>query len=643
MTILPLAVVVAAAVLRAVPIASSSAIPIVGPPLEDAQGSGGGDRGGPRDRARLRRGRDLEVNAPSDDGASEERHYSASGYDDTAYGETNNVEDSVEVGGRSNNAGDVAHTGTRQQSTHDEDDETTASIYFKQAVSVPERCSCSPVAYNFTLDLSRDCTDDDLRSNPGIRVTFCTTDGITADVNAAKNSIIEVTSIQFVEFDASGELMVINTDDAYSNNVSLSDGDSFGFASISDNLDPNLSIDDQLDMLPGGVQLTIVGRAIDPMTGTETMVSNRNTWSYTNECGALTMEEGDGMGWVTLANLEQTSGDFCFTAPATTATKATTITTTTTDAPAATTTTEVTTSTATDAPTTTTDTTTTTTTVPSAADIVIVSCSFCPGGLSDPSLVLPTEDEATCAEMAGFAAGLAAGDDDASCTAIRLSETFCCPDNEDGGIMVPAEDDVTGAAVGAAATIPATADAATEATTTMTAVKITEAPITVTATKVVSEAAGTEVDAGAAAEATEATPPPPSPSQEGSSEGAKQAKAHKTPKDPMAKAYKAGKSSHSKSGKSGDDNVDMDAKAEKTKGGNKSGKDGKNGKSEKGGKGGDGSLSMGQQEGSKSGKHSKGGKFAKAALKKVTRHRLFVERHHGMLAVTGDGAGDMSM
>ena len=71
---------------------------------------------------------------------------------------------------------------------------------------------------------------------------------------------------KFLEFDTSGELIVINQDDTYSN-VTLANGSTVSFQSISNDLDPSLSIEEQLDFLPGGAQVTLRGRVTDDDTG----------------------------------------------------------------------------------------------------------------------------------------------------------------------------------------------------------------------------------------------------------------------------------------------------------------------------------------------------------------------------------------
>ena len=146
-------------------------------------------------------------------------------------------------------------------------------------------CSCSPTSFQFTLDFSKTCDDDTLADNAGIDATLCELMG---------GEIATVTSIQFLEFDTSGNLVVIKQDDTLFD-VSLSDGESFDFASISADLDASASLADQLDLVPGGVQLTLRGVAAD---GTNVM--NRYTWIYTNSCEDIPIESGDEISWVSI-------------------------------------------------------------------------------------------------------------------------------------------------------------------------------------------------------------------------------------------------------------------------------------------------------------------------------------------------------
>ena len=215
-------------------------------------------------------------------------------------------------------------------------------------IEPPSICSCSPLEYTFQLDLSQDCSTDTLESSSGIGLTFCflgshspgdgsftrrlagSSRGVqvstrqlqkedrfvtfgqgppesraltTEEIEKVRQlqDAIDVISVQFLEFDTTGELIVINQDDTYAN-VSLASGDIVSFKSISNDLDPSVSIEDQLDYLPGGVQMTVRGRMTSEETGEEMIVSNRVTWSYTNDCAVEPIEVGDAIGWVAVVS-----------------------------------------------------------------------------------------------------------------------------------------------------------------------------------------------------------------------------------------------------------------------------------------------------------------------------------------------------
>lgn len=159
-------------------------------------------------------------------------------------------------------------------------------------------CSCSPLQYDFILSLDQDCAVNDLVDNTGIGETIC-----TADAAGGGASSITITSVQFLEFDTSGELLVINQDDTYAT-TTLVNGDSISFKSITNELSADAALGDQLDYVPGGVQLTIRG-TMDNGSGGIVDVSNRITWSFTNSCGEgdVTVESGDGIGWITIVSL----------------------------------------------------------------------------------------------------------------------------------------------------------------------------------------------------------------------------------------------------------------------------------------------------------------------------------------------------
>ena len=156
-------------------------------------------------------------------------------------------------------------------------------------------CVCSPFSYTFTINFSRNCDTDTFNGNPGIGNILCQMLGIN-DVDVDLNTF-KVFDVQFLEVDTSGNLTVINQDDTY-NNVSLSDGDTVSFHSVSANLNPNVPLSSQLNDVPGGVLLSLRAKSDE----SSTIVTNRVSWMYTNSCASLPTNVGDTIGWITLVS-----------------------------------------------------------------------------------------------------------------------------------------------------------------------------------------------------------------------------------------------------------------------------------------------------------------------------------------------------
>jgi hypothetical protein len=107
--------------------------------------------------------------------------------------------------------------------------------------------------------------------------------------------VIEVVSIQFLEFDTSDDLTVINQDNTYAN-VSLASGKRIKFTSVSSFLDTTIPIDGQMDspsLVPGGASLILYGK-----TESGRVVRNRFFWSYTMDCENVPVTVGNKLGWV---------------------------------------------------------------------------------------------------------------------------------------------------------------------------------------------------------------------------------------------------------------------------------------------------------------------------------------------------------
>lgn len=156
-------------------------------------------------------------------------------------------------------------------------------------------CSCSPRDFEFQLQLDRNCDTDTIQGTPGILEATCSVRGGAGDVDL---STLEVIDIQFLEF-GSG-LEVINQNDTFTN-TSLANGDTFSFPSISNLLNPDMTIEEQLQYFPTGASLVMEGKAKDS-DGNEVTVRNQVAWTYTKSCSDLPISVGQGIGWVDIVS-----------------------------------------------------------------------------------------------------------------------------------------------------------------------------------------------------------------------------------------------------------------------------------------------------------------------------------------------------
>ncbi len=183
-------------------------------------------------------------------------------------------------------------------------------------------CSCSPVSYTFTLTLTQNCTDNTIQDNSGIFATDCFLGSLVATSSSsttarsfeeraftseefatfqrtiAADTAVEIISVSFIEFDTSGEFIVLSQDDTYLT-TSLGQGDTVTFNSISADLDPSVPASEQTELIPGGVMVTIKAKYTDEETGEDLLVINRVAWNYILECDVVTLEVGDYLAWAT--------------------------------------------------------------------------------------------------------------------------------------------------------------------------------------------------------------------------------------------------------------------------------------------------------------------------------------------------------
>lgn len=147
----------------------------------------------------------------------------------------------------------------------------------------------------FSSTESSSSSTDGTNNSDGTSATGCNDDDKNDD------PITEIISIQFLEFDTSGDLNVINQDNTYLTNISLTTGDTISYTSISSYLDTSspLSYDSYStnNSPPGGASLILYGK-----TASGSIVRNRFFWTYSLSCtdDNIPLVVGDSIGWVTV-------------------------------------------------------------------------------------------------------------------------------------------------------------------------------------------------------------------------------------------------------------------------------------------------------------------------------------------------------
>ena len=156
-------------------------------------------------------------------------------------------------------------------------------------------CSCSPRSITFQLQLDRNCDTDTISGSPGIEIAVCNVRGGAGDIDL---STLEIVDIQFLEF-GSG-LEVINQNDTFTN-TSLANGATFSFPSISNMLNPAMTVEEQPQYFPTGASLIMEGKVTDN-DGNEVTVRNQVAWTYTESCNDLPLSVGEGIGWMDIVS-----------------------------------------------------------------------------------------------------------------------------------------------------------------------------------------------------------------------------------------------------------------------------------------------------------------------------------------------------
>jgi hypothetical protein len=164
-------------------------------------------------------------------------------------------------------------------------------------------CACQPSVYTFTFNFSGIC-DIGTIERPGVRDADCFTRGFTLGTADDVNDTVpvQVTTVSVMELNKDLGVLVQTpyVDD-------FRDGDSFTYTSILSTPDNVTGL--KPDMIPGGIQLGIVGvnKLEEPIT---------NVWIilFDNACGIFpVLEVGDQIGWTILVrtlNVEEQCAAF---------------------------------------------------------------------------------------------------------------------------------------------------------------------------------------------------------------------------------------------------------------------------------------------------------------------------------------------
>lgn len=183
---------------------------------------------------------------------------------------------------------------------------------------LPSTPCCLP-SYTFRLALSQDCSTNSLLDNNGIVDSLCFIESIESSSsdrssrsihragrsNATAHTLddseeirqrslqsdstpMEITSIQYLEFDTSSNLNVVYTYDEYLD-VTLKHGELFTtIASSSSTNGAGVEV--------GGASLILYG-----VTSSGVTIRNRFLWTLEDACEGV-LEEGDGIGWVVVVS-----------------------------------------------------------------------------------------------------------------------------------------------------------------------------------------------------------------------------------------------------------------------------------------------------------------------------------------------------
>ena len=124
-------------------------------------------------------------------------------------------------------------------------------------------------------------------------------------VQELDTQVTTVTSVTFLEFDSEMN-HILNQNSTYFE-TSFSNGASISYPSISSTLDLDLPLEDQAELVPGGVMLVLFG-----LNRENIMVQNTAVWGYKlDNCQGPAVSDGDSIGWTVLSDYTPPRAAFC--------------------------------------------------------------------------------------------------------------------------------------------------------------------------------------------------------------------------------------------------------------------------------------------------------------------------------------------
>ena len=130
------------------------------------------------------------------------------------------------------------------------------------------------------------------------------------DLSLQDTTPATITSISFFEADTTASFNILNEEVTYFDmeGGELTDGDVLNYTSISSKLDSARPINDQMELVPGGVMLLLFG-----INDNNVVVQNTIAWGYTTNCDCeiSILRDDIGAGWITIEELQPPRAEFC--------------------------------------------------------------------------------------------------------------------------------------------------------------------------------------------------------------------------------------------------------------------------------------------------------------------------------------------